>query len=50
VRIDVSGTAPAALKNCATNANDFFDVPNVPDLPGVFANIAGEIGQLRISQ
>jgi Flp pilus assembly protein TadG len=50
VRIDVSGTAPAALKNCATNANDFFDVPNVPDLPGVFANIAGDIGQLRIAQ
>jgi Flp pilus assembly protein TadG len=49
VRIDVSGSAPAALTNCASTSADFFDVPNVPDLPGVFANIAGDIGQLRIS-
>jgi Flp pilus assembly protein TadG len=50
VRIDVTGTAPTALKNCATSPSDFFDVPNVPDLPGVFANIAGDIGRLRISK
>ena len=48
VRIDVTGSAPTALQNCAT-AGHFFDVPNVPDLPGVFANIAGDIAQLRIS-
>ncbi len=50
VRIDVTGTAPTALKNCATSPSDFFDVPNVPDLPSVFANIAGDIGRLRISK
>ncbi|MDR3512847.1 MAG: pilus assembly protein [Caulobacteraceae bacterium] len=50
VRIDVTGVAPTVLQNCATNAADFFDVPNVPDLPGVFANIAGDISQLRISR
>ncbi len=49
VRIDVTGVAPTVLQNCASNPSDFFDVPNVPDLPGVFANIAGDIGQLRIS-
>jgi len=49
VRIDVTGVAPAVLQSCATSPSDFFDVPNVPDLPGVFANIAGQIGQLRIS-
>jgi Flp pilus assembly protein TadG len=49
VRIDVTGVAPTVLQNCATNANDFFDVPNVPDLPTVFANIAGDISQLRIA-
>jgi Flp pilus assembly protein TadG len=49
VRIDVTGVSPTALQNCATNASDFFDVPNVPDLPTVFANIAGDISQLRIS-
>jgi hypothetical protein len=50
VRIDVTGVTPAVLQSCASNPNDFFDVPNVPDLPGVFANIAGDIGQLRIAK
>jgi len=50
VRIDVTGVSPAVLSNCATSPSDFFDVPNVPDLPGVFANIAGDIGRLRIAQ
>lgn len=49
VRIDVSGVAPTVLQNCASAPSDFFDVPNVPDLPGVFANIAGDISRLRIS-
>jgi hypothetical protein len=49
VRIDVTTGSPAVLRTCATNANDFFDVPNVPNLPAVFANIAGDIGHLRIS-
>jgi Flp pilus assembly protein TadG len=48
VRIDVTGSAPTALQACATSGH-FFDVPNVPDLPGVFANIAGDIAQLRIA-
>jgi Flp pilus assembly protein TadG len=50
VRIDVTGVAPTVLQNCASKPADFFDVPNVPDLPAVFANIAGDIGHLRISQ
>jgi Flp pilus assembly protein TadG len=49
VRIDVTGVAPTALQNCATSLADFFDVPNVPDLPAVFANIAGDIGHLRLA-
>ncbi len=50
VRIDVTGVAPTVLQNCASTTKDFFDVPNVPDLPSTFANIAGDIGQLRIAK
>ncbi|MDR3508323.1 MAG: pilus assembly protein TadG-related protein [Caulobacteraceae bacterium] len=50
VRIDVATTnSPAVLQSCATSTDKFFDVPNVPDLPTVFANIAGSIGHLRIA-
>jgi Flp pilus assembly protein TadG len=50
VRIDVSGVAPTVLQNCATSPSDFYDVPNVANLPTAFQQIAGQIGKLRIAQ
>ena len=50
VRIDVSGVSPAVLQNCASTPAQFYDVPNVPNLPAVFNAIAGQIGKLRLSQ
>ncbi len=51
VRIDVaSSQSPAVLQACASSAADFFDVPDVSNLPAAFAAIAGSIGHLRISQ
>lgn len=50
VRIDVSGQSPAVLQNCATSPSDFYDVPNVANLPAAFQQIAGQIGKLRIAQ
>jgi Flp pilus assembly protein TadG len=51
VRIDVaSSQSPAVLQACASSASDFYDVPNVANLPVAFGAIAGSIGHLRISQ
>jgi Flp pilus assembly protein TadG len=50
VRIDVSGVSPTVLQNCASTPAQFYDVPNVPNLPAVFTAIAGQIGKLRLSQ
>jgi Flp pilus assembly protein TadG len=50
VRIDVSGVSPTVLQNCASSPAQFYDVPNVPNLPAVFSQIAGQIGKLRLSQ
>jgi len=51
VRIDVpSSQSPAVLQGCASSAADFYDVPDVSNLPAVFNAIAGEIGHLRISR
>ena len=50
VRIDVSGQSPAVLQNCATSPSNFYDVPNVANLPAAFQQIAGQIGKLRIAQ
>ncbi|MEO6339530.1 MAG: pilus assembly protein TadG, partial [Caulobacteraceae bacterium] len=50
VRIDLSGTAPAALSGCATLPEYFYDVPDVADLSDAFTAIAGSIGDLRISK
>jgi Flp pilus assembly protein TadG len=50
VRIDVSGSSPAVLQNCASTPAQFYDVPNVPNLPAVFTSIAGQIGKLRLAQ
>lgn len=49
VRIDLSGTAPAALSGCASSPDKFYDVPDVANLSDAFANIAGSIGKLRIA-
>jgi hypothetical protein len=50
VRIDVSGVSPTVLQNCASSAGQFYDVPNVANLPNAFNQIAGQIGKLRIAQ
>jgi hypothetical protein len=51
VRIDVSGSqSPAVLQNCASSPSQFYDVPNVTNLPTAFQQIAGQIGKLRIAQ
>jgi hypothetical protein len=50
VRIDVSGVSPSVLQNCASTPAQFYDVPNVPNLPAVFTAIAGQIGKLRLAQ
>ncbi|HTI67993.1 MAG TPA: TadE/TadG family type IV pilus assembly protein [Caulobacteraceae bacterium] len=48
VRIDVSGTSPAALKSCASSPDKFYDIDS-SGLSSAFAQIAGSIGRLRIS-
>jgi Flp pilus assembly protein TadG len=48
VRIDVSGSASTALKSCASSSDKFFDIDS-SGLDDAFANIAGSIGRLRIS-
>jgi Flp pilus assembly protein TadG len=50
VRIDVSGVSPTVLQNCASTPAQFYDVPNVPNLPAVFTSIAGQIGKLRLAK
>jgi Flp pilus assembly protein TadG len=50
VRIDVSGVSPSVLQNCASTPAQFYDVPNVANLPAAFTAIAGQIGKLRLSQ
>lgn len=50
VRIDVSGVSPAVLQTCASSPAQFYDVPNVANLPAAFNAIAGQIGKLRLAQ
>jgi hypothetical protein len=49
VRIDVSGSAPAALSGCASSPDQFYDISSA-NLGDAFHAIAGSIGQLRLSQ
>ena len=49
VRIDVAGTAPAALSGCASSTDKFYDIDST-GLSEAFQNIAGSIGRLRIAQ
>lgn len=48
VRIDVSGSASTALRTCATTPDMYYDIDS-SGLSAAFANIAGSIGRLRIS-
>jgi Flp pilus assembly protein TadG len=50
VRIDVSGVSPSVLQACASTPAQFYDVPNVANLPAAFTAIAGQIGKLRLAQ
>ena len=49
VRIDVAGTAPAALSGCASSPEKFYDIDS-SGLSEAFQDIAGSIGRLRIAQ
>jgi Flp pilus assembly protein TadG len=49
VRIDVSGSSPAALRSCASSPDKFYDIDST-GLAEAFQNIAGSIGRLRIAQ
>lgn len=49
VRIDVSGSASTALRDCASSTDKYFDIDS-SGLSAAFQNIAGSIGQLRIAQ
>ncbi|WP_345795713.1 TadE/TadG family type IV pilus assembly protein [Castellaniella sp. MT123] len=47
---DVSSTAKNLMSGCATDANHYFDVSNAAELPDVFAQIAGALTELRLTQ
>jgi len=49
VRVEFSQGSPTLLQNCATEADDFYDVSNVANLNAAFQAIAGSISNLRIS-
>jgi Flp pilus assembly protein TadG len=49
IRIEFTQGSPTLLQNCATTADDFYDVSNVANLGAAFDAIAGSIANLRIS-
>jgi hypothetical protein len=49
VRVNTPGS-PNVMRDCASGAQNFFDVKDPDDLPEVFGAIAGRITQLRLSQ
>jgi Flp pilus assembly protein TadG len=49
VRVEFTQGSPTLLQNCATEADDFYDVSNVANLNAAFQAIAGSISNLRIS-
>jgi Flp pilus assembly protein TadG len=49
IRVEVTSGSSALLQNCATTADDFYDVTNVANLNAAFNAIAGSIANLRIS-
>ena len=50
IRVEVNDGTSDVLKNCATNANMFFDVKDSSGLPAVFKAIAEQISDLRIAK
>ncbi len=48
VRIDLSGSASTALRECATTPDMYYDIDS-SGLGAAFSNIAGSIGRLRIA-
>jgi hypothetical protein len=49
IRVDVASGSTSLLQDCATRADDFYDVTNVANLGAAFNSIAGSINNLRIS-
>jgi Flp pilus assembly protein TadG len=49
IRIEFTQGSPTLLQNCATTADDFYDVANVANLGAAFDAIAGSINNLRLS-
>lgn len=49
VRVEVSSGSSTLLQNCASEADNFYDVQNVADLGDAFEQIAGQISRLRIA-
>ena len=49
IRVEVTQGSASVLQNCATTADDFYDVTNVANLGAAFDSIAGSINNLRIS-
>jgi hypothetical protein len=49
IRVEVASGSTSLLQDCATRADDFYDVSKVANLGAAFSAIAGSIGNLRIS-
>lgn len=47
---DVTASAKTVMQGCATDADHYFDVSNAAELPDVFAQIAGALTELRLTQ
>jgi hypothetical protein len=47
---DVTSSAKTVMRNCASSTDTYFDVSNASDLPDVFAEIAGALTELRLTQ
>jgi hypothetical protein len=50
VRVEVDTGNSTVLKNCASDANHYYDVKNAIDLNAVFQTIAGQIAALHLSR
>jgi len=49
VRVEVTSGSSSLLQNCATSADNFYDVQNVANLDNAFDEIVGQISRLRIA-
>lgn len=50
VRVEVTTGTSTVLKNCATDANHFYDVQSASQLNSVFQSIAGQIANLHLAR